>query len=202
MDQADYERFQALLHVANTVTPVHLSNLREHYQGRTLIMALAEKIEPENRLVDLGAYSQMPNHYHLLIRERLEGGVTAFMRKLGTGYTMYFNKKHERTGALFSGKFKSKHVSTDQYFRRVVNYIHGNVAELYEPRWKEGIISGERRLHSKLREYPFSSLADYIGPQRPEGVLVASAEVLELLNEPPSFEDLLEDARTYARDIE
>ena len=57
----------------------------------------------------------MPNHFHLLIQQLQEGGITAFMRKVADSYTRYFNTKHERIGSLFQGKFKAKLVDSEEY---------------------------------------------------------------------------------------
>jgi putative transposase len=199
MEHNDYRRFQMVLYAANSVRPIHISSVEQNsIQGPTLNSVLEQ--ERDERLVDIGAYALMPNHYHLLLRERIPGGVTSFMRKLGTGYTMFFNIKYERTGALFSGKFKAKHVATDAYIGRVVNYIHANPAELYESRWKEGVVKNESRLQKLLLAYPFSSLIDYVHPSRPESALIELESVLDVLEERPSFKTLLTDALIYAKD--
>jgi len=152
-----------------------------------------ERGEP---LVDIGAYALMPNHPHLLLREIAEGGITSFMQKIGTAYTMFFNKKYNRTGALFSGRFKAKHVATNEYFGRVVNYIHGNPAELFEPRVKEDIIRDEQALRENLLAYRFSSLQDY-RESRPETVIVAVAAVQDIVGTNPSFDTILDDIKTF-----
>ncbi|MEK7095926.1 MAG: transposase, partial [Patescibacteria group bacterium] len=56
-------------------------------------------------LVDILAFVLMPNHFHLILRQRVENGIVKFLQKIGTGYTMYFNKKYERVGSLFQGRF-------------------------------------------------------------------------------------------------
>ncbi len=200
-EAADYQRFQMLLYVCNSTIPIHLSEIAKRPQGLALGEVISE-IRGE-QFVDIGAYALMPNHHHLLLRERVEGGTTAFMQKLGTAYTMYFNKKYERTGSLFSGKFKAKHVATDEYFARIVNYIHGNPAELHEPGWKNGLIRDERRLKQFLSSYRFSSLPDHdTEDERVEGHLINKNSVLELIGYTPTFETLMEDAYTFQRDVD
>jgi len=147
--------------------------------------------------VDLGAYALMPNHHHLLLRELIEGGITSFMRKLGTGFTMFFNLKYERTGALFSGRFKAKHIEDDSHFQRTVHYIHSNIAELYEPRWKDGVIENENELRRNMLSYPYASLVDYEGIERIESALINKNAVLDLFEDKPDFNALLEDARAF-----
>ncbi len=106
----DYERFIALLHVCNAIEPINA-----RLQRRSLKDTLA--IKQPKRLVDIGTYCLMPNHFHLLIRERRENGISLFMHRLSTAYTMYFNIKNNRTGSLFEGVFKAQHVNTDEYLK-------------------------------------------------------------------------------------
>ena len=103
----------------------------------------------------------MPNHFHLLLREVADGGVTSFMRRLGTAYTMYFNIKRDRTGNLFMRPFRSKHIKDDRYFQQVINYLHCNPAELFEPRWKSGEVKDLKSLQGTLLAYSYSSFGVY-----------------------------------------
>src|SRR3989344_6175038 len=187
MDERDCERFQMLLYTCNSTRPIHISNLHHPArQGPALGHVLAWK--RGERLVDIGAYCLMPSHPHLLLRERDYGGISSFMQKVGTGYTMYFNKKYSRTGALFSGRFKAMHVATDQYLQRVVNYIHANAAELYEPQWKKGVVANKHKLKQQLSSYEFSSLPDYDGNKRAANVIINKTAMLDVLERRPSFE--------------
>ncbi|MDP3645769.1 MAG: transposase [bacterium] len=195
MEERDAERYQMLLFSCNGDSPVHLSNIHPQHQGRALMTIVAER--RGTPLVDIGTYCLMKNHLHLVLRERSYGGISTFMQKLGTAFTMYFNKKYDRTGTLFASRFKAKHVSSDPYFRRLINYVHANPAELFEPKWKEGIVRDEKRLKHELLEYRFSSLPDYEGIERPERAIIAMNAVHEILDARPSFKTLLEDARIF-----
>ena len=194
---ADYERYLMLLYACNSTKPVHISNLGNRHQGPALPAVLA--CERGHPLVDIGVYCLMPNHPHLLLREVISEGISSFMQKVGTGYTMYFNKKYERTGALFSSRFKAIHVSTDQYLERAVNYIHANPAELYEPRWKEGIVNDRRRLKKNLLQYRYSSLPDYEEANRPTSAIIHKDILLDVLGRAPTFRTLMEEAEIYNR---
>lgn len=115
-------------------------------------------------LVEILAFVLMPNHFHLLVRQKKENGVVKFMQKLGTGYTMYFNKKHERVGGLFQGRFKAVLVKQDAHFIHLPYYIHTNPLDLVskhpldevQPRQVEEEINF-------LENYRWSSFMDYIG---------------------------------------
>ncbi|MEK7068959.1 MAG: transposase [Patescibacteria group bacterium] len=185
----DHERFLMLLYACNSVEPIHISNI---YQGKTLV-DLVSAVRRKETLVDIGAYCQMPNHNHLLLREHDYGGITSFMRRLGTGYTMYFNIKYKRSGALYQGAFKAKRILSDQNFNRAVSYIHANPAELIEPEWKQGIILNEEKLRGFLSEYRYSSFPDY-SVERPESSIINKQAILETLDVPQTIDQLIEEA--------
>lgn len=90
MNDADHKRFIRLLYVANGTNPAHLSNYQGfNYQGLTLL-----EIKKGDSIVAIGAWVLMPNHFHLLLKEIKPGGISEFMQKLLTAYTMYFNTKY------------------------------------------------------------------------------------------------------------
>lgn len=76
--------------------------------------------------VDLICYSLMPNHFHMLIRQKSKYGIIQFMRRLMTSYVMYFNKKNIRVDTLFQGKYKGVIVDRDEYLLNLSRYIHLN----------------------------------------------------------------------------
>lgn len=196
MDEYDAERYLMLLYAANSTTSIQISNIGG-IKGPSLRSILQK--ERGERLVDIGAYCLMRNHLHLVLREREYGGISTFMQKLGTGYTMYFNRKYSRTGALFSGRFKAKHVASDQYFRRLINYVHANPAELFESEWKRGKVKSEPLLRKKLLAYRFSSLPDYENASRIESAIIDMPAVLSSMQGRPSLATLLNDARIFYR---
>lgn len=153
----EYRRFLALLYVSNNTKPIHLSNI-DHNDSIEKIFE-KERGEP---LVAIGAYCLMPNHFHLLFTPLVEGGISKFMQKIQTGYSMYFNKKHSRVGSLFQGTFKSKHIDKNEYLMYVYSYIHLNPAKLKNKEWKIQPNVFISDLESFINEYPYSSLQEYI----------------------------------------
>jgi hypothetical protein len=143
----------------------------------------------------------MPNHFHLLLQEATNGGITSFMRKVGTAYTMYFNIKNERTGNLFAKPFRSRRVGTDAHFMHIHHYLHLNPAELFESGWKYGKVKSRSSLEKRLEEYPFSSLCDYQGRQRPERAILQEDAVSLFNAEPMSISRLVSDAVEYHRGL-
>jgi putative transposase len=183
LDERDFERFMQLLYLANDISALHHQDIT-HPQDFS---------HPRSQpLVAIAAYALMPNHYHLVMREIREGGISEFMRKLGIAYTTYFNTKNERVGNLFVKPFRARHVDSDRYLQHLVKYIHLNAAELFEPRWKEGDVRDFAGLEKYLIEYPFASLRDFNGPWRPAQIILDS-ESIEVIN-PISMPILIHDA--------
>ena len=190
----DYERFLQALYVSNSVTPFQRSAL---YNPSHADFFTIDRGEP---LVGIGAYWLMPNHFHLLLQEKSEGGISKFMQKIGTGFSMYVNAKHARVGNVFIKPFRSKHIVDDRYLRRVVQYIHLNPIELFEPKWKSGEAGQTWSLKQKLEEYRYGSLPDYYGAQRIEKRILDS-DALQLLGDVPPLKEVLDEAAAYYAEL-
>jgi len=147
---------------------------------------------PDKSLVDVLSYCLMPNHFHLLLRQKTENGISQFMKKISTAYSMYFNTKYDHSGVLFQGRFKSQHVNRDSYLQCLFAYIHLNPLKLFEPLWKEkGVIDvGGARLF--LQNYRPSSYHDYCIDKRKETSALAYNEARELFGENISLDSLLQ----------
>jgi len=118
---------------------------------------------PRKLLVKILAFCLMSNHFHLLLEQIQEKGITKFMRKLGTGYTNYFNKKYNRDGVLFQGKFKTVIIEEEKHFLHLPYYIHANPLYQIEPKWDKKIISNPKNSITFLNTYRWSSHLDYCG---------------------------------------
>jgi hypothetical protein len=192
----DYRRFMESLYLCNSSAPARRDDLE---RKSPIDLFQYPRIET---LVDVGAYCLMPNHFHLLLRATSDNGLTKFMQKLGTAYSMYFNIKNERVGGLFITPFRSKHVPGDSYFKRVTQYIHANPIELFEPAWKTG--AARRRLaviEKRLKRYPHSSLPDYLGVKRPERAILSDEAFKLIAAGLPRLSTLLEETALYYQEI-
>jgi len=89
-------------------------------------LRLHDNTENLTNIVEVLAYSLLPNHYHFLIQEKTENGISTFFKRVAVGYTLYFNQKYKRSGSLFQGVFKSKYIETDQDLRQVLGYVYFN----------------------------------------------------------------------------
>lgn len=171
----DWERFLTLLCICN--------------DSHSIVTRLHNKV-PTTRdtIVDVVSYCLMPNHFHILVREKVENGTSLFMQKLMTAYTMYFNKRHSRGGVLFQGKYKGRHVSSDNYLMYLLSYIHLNPVKLIEPKWKEHGIRDRAHAKNYLKHYRYSSYLDYIGCAREESSILHQAALPEYFKSPRDFE--------------
>jgi putative transposase len=121
-------------------------------------------IRPRRKLlVDILAFSIMPNHYHLLLMPRAENAVPLFMKKLNIGYAKYFNEKYERTGTLFEGRYKAIPVEREAHFIHLPYYIHCNPLDLEVPEWRERALKNPAAAMRFLKSYRWSSHLDYLG---------------------------------------
>lgn len=184
IDSVYKKRFTKLLFVCNGTKPVVFKTI----QGLPL-----DKIDKGETLVDIGAYCLMPNHFHLLIREKTEKGISLFMEKLSTAYSMFFNKVNERTGRLFEGIFKATHADNDEYLKYLFAYIHLNPVKIIEPEWKEAGINNKEKVSIFLKEYEFSSYLDYLGIERSESLILNKKAFPEYFLSPKDFNDTMDD---------
>jgi putative transposase len=122
-----------------------------------------EQPDKRTRLVDVLAFTFMSNHIHLLLKQLVPGGITAFIQKFGTGRAMHFNKRHKRKGTLFQSRFDARLINNDEYLKTVFVYIHTNPISLIEPGWKEKGIVDLAKAKEFLETYRWSSYPDYLG---------------------------------------
>lgn len=176
-DKWDYVRFLESLKYFNNINSVgfYRKYLIEKDVKNTCSASslLAEQVNQQH--IDLIAYCLNPNHFHLLVRQISENGISEFMHKVGGGYTRYFNEKYKRSGALFQGKFKAKPIKSTYDLMKVSVYVNCN-AEIH------GI--------AKAENWPWSGYLDYIGLRK--GTLCNKQEVLD---EFTSVESPLQPAR-------
>ncbi len=154
LDNSDYKRFIELLYLANSSRAIDMRSIYENFHS-------IYEWERDAPLVSIGAYCLMPNHFHVLLTPLIDNGVTVFMGKLGTSYSMYFNSKYNRTGTLFQGKFKAQWAESDQYHKYLFSYIHLNPIKLIQKDWKEQGIQDPQKALVYAKAYKYSSLQDY-----------------------------------------
>ena len=170
MDESDRFRFVFCLYECNDANFVIMRNrindrlFRKNYIGDTYVNLPAFQTKRE-MLVEIIAFVLMPNHYHLVVRPLVEGGVSLFMKKLSNSYTGYFNDKYERKGmgALFQGAFKAVRVERDGQFLHLAEYLFANPVEIIDPEWKDRGAQDIKKAIEFVNNYKWSSYSDSIG---------------------------------------
>lgn len=184
LDEHDCRRFVRLLYAANSTRSLVFRTI-EH-------KAFAD-IDRDKPLVAIGAYVLMPNHFHILIKEIALGGISAFMEKLLTAYSSYFNKRHGRSGRLFQNTFQARHVDNDDYLKYLFAYIHLNPLSAKHPHWKTSDSRDLHALQEYIEKYLHSSFLDYTGTHREENLILAREAFPEYFSSPHSFRDFTRD---------
>jgi putative transposase len=157
-DANDRERFKRSLFYLNDeyVDPYWLTNTSNlalpnrpvHWRDRT-------------PLVEILAWTLMPNHFHILLKEITDGGIALFMQGLCGSMTKQYNVKYDETGSIFQGGYRGRLIDNDDYLRYVLPYIAvKNVFELYPG----GLVSAVRSFEKAWKwalAYPYSSLRSH-----------------------------------------
>ncbi len=98
----------------NRETPIRYSKFMILSSGERQRI-LADLSKRKDFLVEVIAYCLMPNHFHFILKQLVENGISNFMAHFTDSYTRYFNVKNERNGPLFQGRFKAIRVGTDSH---------------------------------------------------------------------------------------
>ncbi|PIP55923.1 MAG: hypothetical protein COX06_00445 [Candidatus Zambryskibacteria bacterium CG22_combo_CG10-13_8_21_14_all_42_17] len=159
-DTGDYFRFLFL--ILYFQSPMIFQQLgrfvKEFVQSSALDRGQEEEIV-KKRVVELVTFCIMPNHFHLIVREKEEGGIATYMQRILTSYSKYYNTKYEKSGHVFQGPYKAVHITNDVQLLHTSAYIHRNPREM--TMW-----------FRKEDKYLWSSYQDFIGENRWEKLLV------------------------------
>jgi len=151
MDDQDYIVF--LTYLQTYLQPKNIKYLQEilsKSQSKGLEKDKAIKLLRMNNFcesITLLAYCLMPNHFHLLIKQKEANTIDRFMNSLFTRYVMYFNKKYQRVGKLFQSIYKAVPVTTEEQLLHLSRYLHRNPLQLLQG--------------SALQNYKYSSYPEY-----------------------------------------
>lgn len=165
MDTMDHARFVHDLYEFNDIKPAKNAGRLFDVSSSSQMSGFVNPSFGRDLIVDIHAWCLMKNHYHLLLSERVEGGLTLFLRKLNVGYANYFNEKYTRSGALFQGRTKKVLIHSSAHFLHILHYIHLNPLDhLSDARkWRNGRVDNPKRAKEYLEKYRWSSYADYCG---------------------------------------
>ena len=190
MNDRDRMRFVRNLYEMNDSEPV--KNLWFHFNKNTSPASDVGRHYERDKLVQIHGWCLMDNHYHLLLSELQENGISMFLKKINMGYAKYFNEKYDRSGALFQGKTKRKLIDSDAYMLHILNYIHFNPLDYSKGTkgWRGRKIDNAQTALAQLNEYRWSSYLDYMGQDN-----------FPTLIETSLMDDLFDDYTVEVKDI-
>ncbi len=142
-------------------------------------------LDKNRKIIDIVSYCLMPNHFHFLLRQKRDNGITEFVSKISNSYTRYFNTKNKRVGHLLQGEFKSVHVDSNEQLLHLSRYIHLNPLIGY--------------VTKELNSYRWSSYIEYLGLI--DGICFKE-EVLGQFKSAKDYEKFILNQVDYARTLD
>lgn len=189
-NKADLDRFALSVKEFNTVHPI--GSLKD------LMFEKKEDsdVQRPNPLVSIVCYCFNPNHFHFIMKQEVDGGISEFLKRLLGGYTKYFNLIHERNGALFQGRFKSHLIDEDAYFLKIRPYVHLNYLMHNIPKEKKHLVlSSEKEYDTQnfvlVSSIEAEALLDFYGNNK--NFMKECLDVISFIREERGLPSLLEE---------
>lgn len=137
LSDTDFIRFLKSMEEFNVVEPIGSLYIKSFEKNK-----LSGSTAKSGKLVDIIAYCLNSNHFHFILRQCIENGISEFMKRLSGGYTWYFNNHRRRSGVLFQGRFKAVRVDSNPYLLHLSAYVNLNnnahkVNGAYRSSWNE-----------------------------------------------------------------
>lgn len=184
--ERSYTRFLKLIQFYQySETPVSYSTFIRLKKDRQELIWLRMIQSPKQ--VEVLCYCLMPNHFHFLLKQKLDNGISCFMSNIQNSYTKYINVKSKRHGHLFQGKFNSVRIEDDEQLLHVGRYIHLNPYT--------GIVV---KTLEQLLGYPWSSLDDYLNPIKSSFI---NKDVILNFFKKKNYQDFIFDQADYQRTL-
>jgi putative transposase len=149
-----------------------------------------ERLERENRkLIEMITFSLMPNHFHFLLEQKTDNGISKFMATFQNSYTRYFNTRHKKIDPILQGQFKAVRVEDENQLLHLSRYIHLNPYSSFVT-----------KTLSELENYPWSSLPEYLGKIKKK---ICSKEIiLSNFRSQKEYQKFVFDQADYQRRLE
>jgi len=128
------------------------------------------------------AFCLMPTHFHFLLKQRSDGGISKYIGTILNCYSRYFNIKHGRTGPLWSGRFKNVLVKNDEQLLHLTRYIHLNPCSA-------GLVE-------QPEQWEYSSFGKFIDEQNSH---IKNSEILAI--SPKQYKKFVMDRKDYQREL-
>lgn len=183
LDDQDYHVILQYLKEAFSPPPDPKTLLKNvSFKGSTF-KGIPRQVKNFSTDIDLVAYCLIPNHFHFLIKQYNKYAIKQFMQSLTTRYSMYFNKKYSRVGALFQGIYKAILVSEEPYLLHLTRYIHRNPLK-----------------HTKILHSAYSSYGEFLGVRKTKWI--KPAEILSFFNNSKTSLSITKKTNSYKSFVE
>lgn len=187
LSSREYSRFLSLIEFYRYAHPL-LSFSRYNRLSQEERRKLREDIKRKNSLlVEIFAYCLMPNHFHLLLKQLRDKGISIMLSRLQNGYAKYFNLTHQRQGPLFQSMFKAVRVETDEQLLHLSRYIHLNPSSSYLVKIKN------------LSSYSWSSFPKYLGKRH--FAFINAETILGMINGKGKYKKFVFNQAEYQREL-
>lgn len=190
LNDRDYIRFLMSMREFNQIKPIGSLQIKQRQKLNSGPTATTVAVGPLNdKLVDVATYCLNSNHFHILLKQLAIKGVSEFIKRLSGGYTAYFNKKYNRSGVLFQGRFKAIHIKKQGYLWQLSAYINGN-PEIH-------------KIVPKAKNWQWSSYQDYLGLRK--GTICDKEMILKDFEDISEYENftqkIIQDARETKEEL-
>lgn len=187
-NKRDYERFiLTLSYYRFHNVPLRLSKLLQLSKELRNDM-LSSLYKDNKKTVEIITYCLMPNHFHLLVKQIDNGGISKYLRQSINSYAKFFNTKYKRVGSLFQDMFKAVRIESDEQLIHVSRYIHLNPLVSYLVNKKE------------LLGYPWSSFQSYV--EKSDDDFIATESVLAHFKNGKKYYQFVLDQEDYGKKLE
>ncbi len=166
--------------------PLKLSKLLVTPQDEQVEL-LGKLKRDHEQLVEIICFCLMPNHFHFMLKQKTENGISTFVSTVANSYTRYFNTKHDRIGPLFEGIFKAVRIESDEQLIHVSRYIHLNPVSSF-------LIKPE-----ELENYEWSSYPEFLGLS--DGKVAAKDLILDFFPSVEAYKKFVLDQADYAQQL-
>lgn len=186
-EKNEFERVQKLIKFyRHKDIPIRFSQV--NHQPIEVREKILKDLYKSERVVDILGYCMMPNHFHFLLKQMKDKGISTFIANVTNAYTRYFNTKHERAGNLFEGVFKAVYIETEEQLIHVSRYIHLNPVA-------SSIIPDE-----ELENYRWSSYPEYLDLSKEE---ISQKElILSMFKSARDYREFVNNQIDYAKKLD
>lgn len=143
------------------------------------------QIDEAEKLVEIIAFCIMPTHFHLILKQLIENGISIYMNRIENSYTRYFNTVHKRKGPLWVGRFKNVLVDIDEQLLHLTRYVHLNPVTF-------GLVNNPS-------DWEFSSYNEYLGKIDDDKKICEYRDLIDVV--PAEYQKFTEDQIAFQKEL-